>query len=554
MLKNKKIVLVFGLVIFISLPIFSNSNKEKASETSDKVTTFTAFFADPNSSWNGMQDDVGKFLTEKTGVTLNVEMAVGDPAQKINLIAASGVYPDLISPKGDNGALIESGALIDLTDLIDKHAPNIKAVLGDQIKRLRHSYEDQSIYFIPTLDAINQYYYKVGGPFNLQLDVVEKLGYPEIRTLEDYEAAIKAYVEKYPTIDGQKTIGLSLLADDWRIMISTTNPAFFATGAPDDGEFTIDPKTFDAMLHYKRPAEREYFRWLNHMNDIGLLDKESFVQKYDQYLAKIAAGKVLAVIDQDWEIGQAVNSLKSEGKFNRTYGKFPVTLDESYKIPVFQQAGFNGGWGIAITKSCKDPVKAIKFLDYLASEEGQILVNWGIEGKHYNYNEKGERIIPADVLDMKINDNNKFKKETGVGNYLLSLRYGDGNKDSTGNYYTTNYPEQILSDYSDFEKKVLKNYNATFWKDLFPKEDEFPVKPWGAAWNIPIPNDSPITVFQQKEQDIIRQLIPEAIMATPAEFDGIYDKMLAQLEAIDSTKIEKEYTSYVKKRIKLWTE
>ncbi|PAE14500.1 hypothetical protein CHH91_19140, partial [Virgibacillus sp. 7505] len=74
-----------------------------------------------------------------------------------------------------------------------------------------------------------------------------------------------------PTIDGQPTLGLSLLADDWRIMISTTNPAFYATGAPDDGEFYIDPDTYEATMHYRRAEEKEYFRWLNHMNDSGLL-------------------------------------------------------------------------------------------------------------------------------------------------------------------------------------------------------------------------------------------------------------------------------------------
>ncbi|QEN04370.1 extracellular solute-binding protein [Thiospirochaeta perfilievii] len=551
MSKLTKISVLLALVVSLVLPVYSNGNQEVQSE--DGTVTFTGFFSDPNPNWDNMESDTGKYIMEKTGVKLDVEMAVGDPEQKINLIAASGVYPDLISPKGASGALIEAGALLDLTELIDQHAPNIKAVLGDQMKRLRYSNDDKSIYFIPS-DALNQYYYRVGGPFNLQLDVVKELGYPEIRTLEQYEAAIQAYVNKYPTIDGQKTIGLSLLADDWRIMISTTNPAFFATGAPDDGEFTIDPETFDAQIHYKRPAEREYFRWLNHMNDIGLLDQESFVQKYDQYIAKIASGRVLAAIDQDWEISQAVNSLKSEGKYNRIYGRFPVTLNKDYKIPVFQQTGFSGGWGLAITTSCKDPVKAIKFLDYLASEEGQIVVNWGLEGIHYNYDENGKRVIPDDVMDMKVNDNNKFKMETGIGNYLLSARYGDGNKDSTGNYFTTNNPEMILKDYSDLEKEVLAGYGATFWKDLFPKEDEFPVKPWGAAWNIPIPNDSPITVFQQKEQDIVRRLIPEAILATPAEFDEVYDQLLEELEAINATEMEKEYSKYIKKRIQLWND
>lgn len=37
------------------------------------------------------------------------------------------------------------------------------------------------------------------------------------------------------------------------------------------------------------------------------------------------------------------------------------------------------GYGISITTDCEDPVRAIKFLDWLSSDEGQVLRNWGIE-------------------------------------------------------------------------------------------------------------------------------------------------------------------------------
>ena len=74
------------------------------------------------------------------------------------------------------------------------------------------------------------------------------------------------------------------------------------------------------------------------------------------------------------------------------------------------------GYGVGITTNAKDPVRAIKFLDYLASEEGQVLTNWGIEGKQYNVVD-GKRIIPQDVNNKKINDAANFQKETGIGLY-----------------------------------------------------------------------------------------------------------------------------------------
>jgi len=513
--------------------------------------TIKAFFMDPNPCWNNMQDDVGKFLTEKTGITIEAEFVVGDAVQKINLIAASGQYPDIISPKGEAGVLVKAGALIDLEPLIEKYAPNIKKVIGNQMNRLRYSAEDPKIYILPTVDAVNHIYYDTDAFFKLQMAALKEQGYPLVKTLDDFERVIAEYVKAHPkTEDGKPTIGLSLLADDWRFVISVTNPAFWATGLHDDGEWYIDRKTFEAKPHHFRPEEREYFRWLNHMNDIGLLDKESFIQKYDQYLSKIASGRVVGLIDANWEIQDAINSLKAAGKFDKIYGRFGVVLKEGIKSAWNAPTGFRGGYGIGITTSCKDPVRVIKFLDYLASEEGQILINWGIEGKHYVV-QNGKRVIPQDVMNLKINDNNTFRKTTGIGNYWLSLRYGDGVKDPTGNYYTTNFPEQILETYTPLEKEALAKYGVNYWGDLLPKASEFEPIPWAAAWSIPTPPDSELNQFWNVEQDVCRKYIPKAIMAKPSEFDAIYDEFLRELEKA-TAKFNKLMTALVQDRMRLW--
>ncbi len=513
--------------------------------------TLTMFSMDPNPAWNNMQDDVGKFLTEKTGITIQPEFVVGDGVQKINLIAASGEYPDLIMPKGEAGVLVDAGALIDLTDLIKKHAPNIMKVMGDQFDRLKFSNKDPKIYIIPSNEGMGQIYFDIDAFFKVQLAALKEQGYPKVVTLADYEKVIADYVKAHPkTADGKPMIGLSLLADDWRFVISTTNPAFWATGGTDNGEWYIENDTYKAMPHHFNPLEREYFRWLNHMNDIGLLDKESFTQKYDQYLAKIAAGRTVAVIDADWEIQDAVNSLKKDGKFEQTFGRFGVVLKEGIKSAFNTPTGFKGGYGIGITKSCKDPVRVIKFLDYLASEEGQILINWGIKGKHYNI-ENGKRVIPADVQKMKNDDNTNFRRTTGMGNYWLSVHWGDGVKDSTGNYFTTNFPEQILEKYSQAEIDACKAYGVTFFADLLPKASEFKPIPWAAAWSIPVPKDSILSEFWTVEQDITRKYIPKSIIGKPADFDKTYDEMLAELTK-SCGKYSDEMTKLVQDRLKLW--
>ncbi|WP_150273460.1 ABC transporter substrate-binding protein [Paenibacillus tepidiphilus] len=528
-------------------------NNAAAEDTSPMTITF--FGADTSPNWNNMQDDVGKAITEKTGVTIEAEydVASGGGEDKISLMAASADMPDLIFAKGNLGKLIDAGMVLDLTDLIEEHAPNMKKLFSENMNRLKYSNEDQAIYSIPTNAGVNQQSFDATGGFELQHRVLKELGYPEIRTTADFEKALKDYVALHPETDGQPTIPLTLNADDWKIMITVTNPAFISTGLPDDGEYYINPENYEAQLHYKRPEEKEYFRWLNGLYAQGLLDKDTFVQKDDQYKAKIASGRVLGLISQEWEYQDAENALKSAGKHDYTYAHFPVTMSEEYQDHSFQQTGIDG-YGLAISAEAKDPVRIIKFLDWMASEEGQVLRNWGIEGKHYTVNADGVREVPAEIKDRKVNDVNNFTKESGIGLYgVFGAKYGDGVKDSTGNYYTTSFPEEIVASYSDVEKESLAAYKATTWKDLFPAEDAFPTKEWGALYNMPTPTDGQYQVIYQKTQDIIRKRIPEAILSAPADFDKVYDAFLAELDKAGAKDMEAEYTGLVKQRVELWT-
>jgi putative aldouronate transport system substrate-binding protein len=533
----------------------SSGTGENTSSKED-LTPMTITFAagDNNPLWDNMQSEVGKLITQKTGISIKAQFPIGgSDTDMFALMVASDEYPDLVAAKGSARKLKDAGALIDLAPLIEEHAPNLKKLYGKYMNRLRWSNDDHGIYILPT-SGVDQHYFKAGAGFELQHGVLKELGYPQIKTVKDYENALKAYYDKHKTTaDGQPIIPLSLNAGEWQILITTTNPAVATTGAPDEGEFFIDPKTYEAKFHYLRPEEKEYFRWLNHMHDIGLLDPESFVQKYDQYKAKVASGRVLGLIDADWDYANEEAVLKKDGKFDQTYAHFPVTFNESYKRYDFQSSGLLTGMGLSITKDAKDPVRIIKFLDYLASDEGQVLINWGIEGKHYKV-ENGKRVIPDDILNMKVNDNEKFKKTTGVDMYRFGPGYGDGVKDPTGNYYTTVFPEQLEKEYTQADKDTLAAYNIKYYKDLWPSEDEFPVRPWGAAWDISLETGSDADVIFQKCEDIMKKRVPQAILAKPEQFDAIWDSFMKDLDKAGVNKLNEEFTKLVKDRVKLWNE
>ncbi len=309
----------------------------------------------------------------------------------------------------------------------------------------------------------------------VQLDVLRELGYPDIKTLDDYEKALKDYIAKHPEVDGQKTIGLSLLGSDWRWLITVGNPAGFSLGIPDDGQWAINDDTGEATYKFMVPEIKEYFKWLNHMlnhmNDIGLLDPESFTQTHDTYISKLSSGRVLGIADQDWNFQDADKALKADGKDWRTYAPLPVTLDESYKSQGLKDYGFAGGWGISISSTSEYQEEAFEFLDWMASEEAQILLNWGIEGVNYDVVD-GKRVLKDEDKEQRKTDA-KYPEKTGVGQYVYPFpQWGNGAVDSTGNPISPDTQEDIIATYTDAEKEVISEYGMKSWVDWFPSTEE----------------------------------------------------------------------------------
>jgi hypothetical protein len=114
-----------------------------------------------------------------------------------------------------------------------------------------------------------------------------------------------------------------------------------------------------------------------------------------------------------------------------------------------------------------------------------------------------------------------------------------------------NYPEQIVSSYSEADKKTLEAYGATMYQDLWPADDAYPERPYGAAWTLPFETGSKASVVFQKTQDIMKKRIPEAIPAKPENFDKVYDTFLKELDAAGVDELNAEFTKMVKNRVAL---
>lgn len=525
-------------------------NQDASRSDTTEPLVLTMFSEDINASYNNFTSPVAKEITKRTGVILDIEYTVGNVDEKIDIMKASGDYPDLVMIK-DTHKFVEADAYIDLAPLIKEHGPNLITLYGNYMNRLKYSNENPAIYVLPSagVDPV-RWEPKVG--FELQHAVVKELGYPSIKTVYDYEEAIKEYIKRYPEIDGMPTIGITLLVDDWRWLVTLGNPAGFATGVPDDGQWLIDPETYEATYRFLRDEEKEYFRWLNHMYDIGLIDPDSFVQKYEAYEAKIASGRVLGIIDAKWQYREAEKALKAAGKFERTYGMYPVQMDDTTLAADFRDTGYQGGYGIGISKNCKDPVKAIRFLDFLASDEGQVLRNWGIEGVHYKMDENGMRYIPEEELQLRMNSR-YYSKENGVGTYIYPFpTWGVGVLDDTGNPYLIDDFSIIPNSYSDIEKEVLENYKIETWSDLYPSEEEVAKSDWGVGWSIPIPEKTGISETLTECDAITKKALIEMIVSDPDQFDTLWNQLQEDLVQSGAIEMNEAFTKLVKQRVKLW--
>ena len=432
----------------------ASSSGETADDADDKSPiTFEYFNADgKNGNWD---NPVAKAITEATGVTLDVSYPVasqGDAKEDIALMIANDEYPDMIYAKGSATDLYQAGALIDMTDLIEKYGPNIKKMYGAEMEKLKWSQDDPGIYQL-SYAGVNQKTLTTGGSCQIQWAALKENDYKYPKTLDEYEKMIKSYLAAHPkTEDGLDMIGITMSASDWHWMITLGNPAgLIADASPDNGQWIIDD---EYNVHYKHVTdeEKEYFKWLCRMYNEGILDPNFATQTDDDYIAKVASGRVVAITDAEWHYSQCEATLVADGKVDQTYVGLPVTLREDQVEKALLYQGTTVGWGIGITKSCEDPVRAIKFLDYLCSDEGQILYHWGIEGENYFLDDDGQP-YRTDEEVAKAQSDPAYAKNTGIDNYTGFPIYGTGSYSEDGFPYTPTTKESVIANYNTAEKE-----------------------------------------------------------------------------------------------------
>ncbi len=480
-----------------------------------------------------------KWIEKEFGVTFDWDILVGDKEQKIGVLIASGDLPDLVEV--DSPKFQDSGCLLDIKDLVEQYAPNIRKHY-DQAWKAMLAIDGGHVYSLPNwgvYDGPDQGTYYNQNAFWIQKEVLKEFGYPTIKTVDQYFDLLEAYAKKYPEIDGAPTIPFSIMTYDWEAF-NLWNPPNFLAGYPNDGNGHVDSVNGKYVYsdNYTDENAKRWFKLANGYYQRGLIDPASFTDNNDQYYAKLAQGRVLGMFIQGWEfMGNVDNTLKQAGMYNRTYAPLPIVFDESVKPHYRDITIFNLQRGYGFTTKCGEAkaIKILQFLDKLLEEKNQKIMQWGIEGEDY--------LIDADGSVTGIKGapyrNDKQRNEQKDNNWILhnkgTLLFEEAPKfeGSFSDGFATvmgNQPWEFAAEAEKEDVELWAAYDVASYAALMDKTP--PKNPgWYPMWQIDPPVGSEAKLSLEKVNSIQRKYLPQMIMGKPAEFEATWKAFVAEAKA-----------------------
>ncbi|MEK3714504.1 extracellular solute-binding protein [Paenibacillus sp. FSL R7-0333] len=351
-----------------------------------------------------------KYVTEKTGVNVKLEVPSGEANEQVTLMMTSGKLPDLISMGSWETAvkkLWEGDHVYALNELADKYDPYFFKVAGDgTLKWYRQ--ENGNTYGVPNDSYSPNLMHETGmtaanQTFLVRKDLYEEMGRPDLSTPEGFLSALQLLKDKYPEYKGQPI------------------SPFFAQGNVPYGmteylqNLLAVPHEKDGKV-YDRITDPDYIAWLKTFRtayERGLINVDFLVDSDTQVEEKTNNARYFMMI-REWTGMSAVNPMLAAGANPDSYY---IAVDgpqnnkgESAKL----FPGNMDGWMVTmISKSTENPERAIRFLTYLASEEGQRDLFLGKEGETWD-SVDGKPQLKAEFADMLGSNIEKLEKGYGI--------------------------------------------------------------------------------------------------------------------------------------------
>ncbi|RXZ82036.1 ABC transporter substrate-binding protein [Paenibacillaceae bacterium] len=345
-------------------------------------------------NWNGSTGSdidmtpVERVIKEKTGVTVEWEYTTGSETEKVNAIFATQDLPDIYTGPAWGGELdglikaAKEDQLVDISGKLSEYPNLAKSVAKENVppalyEKAIDAYDGKKYMLLQNqpatdVDAEDWLY-----GFYVRKDIAEAVNVDpqSVKTKEDFYNFLKTIKDSGMQSNGQPIIPLGGFSNGWAVGIGNTM-FYGGAGFVDKGDGTLEHHSFSKGFD-------DYTLYYRNLLSEGLLDAEAFTQTDPIAKEKISQGRVAmlaahypAILDATKEYVEAnpgtdyvpVGPLERAGaEPNR-----PVDL------------GIQGNNVTAITKAAKDVDAALRLLDFLASDEGFLLVRYGVQGEHWD--------------------------------------------------------------------------------------------------------------------------------------------------------------------------
>lgn len=317
-------------------------------------------------------------IIKRTGVTFQWELAPSDDGQareKFNLMVASGELADvLVYNIDDVNKIAQKGLVAPLNDLIEKNMPNFKKILDANptiAKQLKN--EDGNFYYLPFLGAV-----RTMNVFYLRQDWLDKLGLTAPKTLDDWYTVLKAFKEKDPNGNGK--------ADEipfvTRGKVGGILPFMEAWGLSINGAYEVYIEEGQIKYAFIDPKFKEALTYLNKLYKEGLIDPEYATADKNQWTSRLTnelSGANYDVFVRIDYFNKAIQKVNPNVKF---VGVLPPLGPAGKPMTASQQNPVRKA--TAISAQAKNKEVIAKLFDYFYGEEGNLLMNFGLEGVHYD--------------------------------------------------------------------------------------------------------------------------------------------------------------------------
>lgn len=555
----------------------TEEGKDGTSEAADKEEPVTlTMFIRNQSKYTGLQSDpVAKYVEEKLGVRidLKVDSSLGNTSAQNSsyneLLAANlatGELADIIDFGDSTGnaevvnnlkRAAESGLIIPLDELVELNTTNISK---DPRLTVRNEYRKNIMYG-------DGHFYSLGAwggmgldqlPYSanwVRWDIYKEMGYPEVNTDEEFLELIRQMTERYPqTPAGEKIYGFGGgFADPKGI-----GDGFIVREYPLSKGYEPLEGNYAVYLDYANRsvtaplADPDSFFWKGvefyyKANQMGLIDPGAMTMTNAEYEEKFKKGGYMATLN-GWATKDKEAQLEALGM--KGAGYMPTKMLKDVKSFTLYWESVLGGCEFTISKECKYPEKAIKFLDWCFSEEGSRIITQGAEGLAWEM-EDGVPTVTEQYLKDNAEGTVDMAEAYGKWKYAGINAFQHIDQDSQGYYIQ---PDQIPNEdaYSAVKKDALAYYGADSFSDYFTnytKEngEKLPNIVWGSyAGAI---GEKPDDIKQKYSQinDYMYQTVFKLIYAKDdAEYNSLKKQTIEELQNMGLSDVVDWYTKRFK--------